>query len=223
MGDINQLIFIKNNIDKIKGPILEVGSKNYGNTQNLRPLFKNTEYIGVDMRDGEGVDIVVDLMEKFEHIEEKLENRRFHTIVCFSVLEHCLNPFKMCSNIERLLEKNGLLFISVPFAWRIHGYPNDYWRFTPEGIKLLFPHLKFDLSEGCLATSKTGVTYSIDDYMLRVELEIPRVIKRKVYRKFNLFLIWILKKLPIINWIYDNPYLFPPVTINMIGRKGSNL
>ena len=29
MGDINQLLFIKKNIDKIKGPILEVCNKNY--------------------------------------------------------------------------------------------------------------------------------------------------------------------------------------------------
>ncbi|HEY4662917.1 MAG TPA: methyltransferase domain-containing protein [Candidatus Humimicrobiaceae bacterium] len=219
MGDINQLLFIKKNIDKIKGPILEVGSKNYGNTQDLRSLFENVDYIGIDMEDGNGVDIVLDLTKDFNFIEDKLEGKRFQTIVCFSVLEHCSDPFKMCSNIERLLKKNSLVFISVPFSWRIHGYPNDYWRFTPEGIKILFPNLKFDLKEGCLSTGKPGVDRSIDDYMLRVELDLKKARERRIYRNFNLYFLRVLKKLKIIDWISDNSYLFPPVTINMIGRK----
>ncbi len=223
MGDINQLLFIKKNIDKIKYPILEVGSKDYGNTQDLRSLFENADYVGIDMEDGDGVDVVLDLTEDFEFVERKLEGRRFRTIICFSVLEHCSNPFKMCNNIERLLKDNGAVFISVPFSWRIHGYPNDYWRFTPEGIKVLFPNLKFDLREGSLSTGKTGVAGSIDDYMLRIDLDIKKARERKIYRNFNLFFLRVLKKLKIIDWISDNPYLFPPVTINMIGRKEPNL
>jgi len=223
MGDINQLFFIKKNIDKIKGPILEVGSKNYGNTQDLRSLFENVDYIGIDMEYGNKVDVVLDLTEDFEFIEKKLEGRRFRTIVCFSVLEHCSNPFKMCNNIERLLRDNGLVFISVPFSWRIHGYPNDYWRFTPEGIKVLFPNLKFDLKEGSLSTCKTGVVRSIDNYMLRIELDVKKARERKIYRNINLFFLRILKKVKLIDCISDNPYLFPPVTINMIGRKESSL
>ncbi|MEA2016659.1 MAG: hypothetical protein U9O59_08200, partial [Actinomycetota bacterium] len=181
MGDINQLLFIKKHIEKIKGPILEVGSKDYGNTQDLRSLFKGVDYTGIDMEGGKGVDMVLDLTEDFNLIESKLGNKRFKTIICFSVLEHCIGPFKMCSNMEKLLEKGGLVFISVPFSWRIHGYPNDYWRFTPEGIKALFPNLKFELNDGCLATGKVGVAEPIDNYMLRAELDIEKARKRKVY------------------------------------------
>ena len=221
MGDINQLLFIKKNIGKIKGPILEVGSKDYGNTQDLRSLFKGTEYTGIDMENGKGVDLVLDLTDNVNAINKRLGNKKFNTIICFSVLEHCSNPFKMCSNIESLLNKDGIVLISVPFSWRIHGYPNDYWRFTPEGIKLLFPHLKFDLGEASLSTGKIGLTEPIDDYMLRVELDMVKAKKRKIYNKFTIFLMYFLKKSKLIRWISDNPYLFPPVTVNMIGRKGS--
>ena len=51
---------------------------------------------------------------------------------------------------------------SVPFVWRIHAYPSDYWRFTKEGVKLLFPRIRFSalmyghdkLSEDAAAPSK---------------------------------------------------------------------
>jgi len=37
----------------------------------------------------------------------------------------------MGESITALLEEAGTLFVSVPFAWHIHAYPSDYWRFTP--------------------------------------------------------------------------------------------
>ena len=52
----------------------------------------------------------------------------------------------MAANITRLLGANGCLYVSVPHAWKFHGYPSDYWRFTPEGVKKLFPDLSFDES-----------------------------------------------------------------------------
>jgi SAM-dependent methyltransferase len=116
MGDMNQLSFIKKHVDIIRGPILEVGSKDYGNTQDLRSLFPGTDYLGVDIEGGDGVDTVTDLTDGFEHIDHTLSGKRFSTAICFSVLEHCRNPFRMCENISRLLKEGGLVFVSVPFA-----------------------------------------------------------------------------------------------------------
>lgn len=52
MGDMNQFKFVKSNAHRVKEPILEVGSKNYGNTPDYRSLFPDFEYIGVDMEEG---------------------------------------------------------------------------------------------------------------------------------------------------------------------------
>ena len=65
MGDLNQLLFVQKNKDRVKGPILEIGSKDHGNTQNLRSLFPNFEYVGVDMEQGKGVDIALDFTSDF--------------------------------------------------------------------------------------------------------------------------------------------------------------
>jgi len=35
------------------------------------------------------------------------------------------------------LVDRGLLALSVPFNYRLHGFPSDYWRFTASGIYTL--------------------------------------------------------------------------------------
>jgi hypothetical protein len=138
MGDANQLLFAKSYANIVKGPILEVGSRDYGNTQNFRDLFAGEQYLGIDMQAGKGVDQVLDLADEFESIDKTLHGQRFKTIICMSVLEHCRDPFKMAKNIQALMTDDGILLVSVPFSWEIHGFPDDYWRFTPSGVKMLF-------------------------------------------------------------------------------------
>jgi hypothetical protein len=122
-----------------------VGSRDYGSTQDIRNLLKGTiDYIGVDMKAGPGVDKMLDLTWDFTEIDTILGHRRFGTIFCLSVLEHCKNPFKMADNLTRLLKDGGKIIICVPFSWKIHAYPDDYWRFTPAALRLLFPDIAFN-------------------------------------------------------------------------------
>jgi len=169
MGDLNQFYFVLNNKNLVKGPILEIGSKDYGNTQDFRSLFPNFDYIGVDMEEGKGVDIIADFTDDLDNLKEKLSDRKFKTIFCFSVLEHCKYPFKMCDNISNILEKDGFIFIGVPFSWRIHGYPSDYWRFTSEGIKILFPNVDFEPYKSNIA-SRIKETRDISDEMFKIDI-----------------------------------------------------
>ena len=37
----------------------------------------------------------------------------------------------------RILQPGGTLIISSVFEFPIHGHPNDFWRFTPEGFRSL--------------------------------------------------------------------------------------
>lgn len=139
MGDYNQLDFARRHLALFEPPVLEVGSRDYGNTQDLRPLLGTDDYIGVDLEPGPGVDKVLDMTADFVSLERELGGRRFRTIFCLSVLEHCTDPFAMCDNISRLTADGGHVLISVPHVWEVHDYPSDYWRFTADAVKLLFP------------------------------------------------------------------------------------
>lgn len=119
------------------GRTLIVGSNLYTTEKEDRRLrYQNV--IGVDQIEGNGVDRVLD-MEKalpkdfglFSHIE------------CCSVLEHSKRPWLIASNIQRALVKGGTLFVTVPFVWRVHSYPSDYWRFTREAVRLIFPKIQW--------------------------------------------------------------------------------
>lgn len=117
------------------GRTLIVGSKVYEGRQDRRALFADA--VGVDMLPGEGVDVVANLEDPqpalglFDHIE------------CCSVLEHSQRPWALAAVLQALLVPGGTLFVAAPFVWRVHGYPQDYWRFTADGIRLLFPQVEF--------------------------------------------------------------------------------
>ena len=219
MGDLNQFDLVKRNADLVHAPILEVGSKDYGSTPDFRSLFPSSVYVGVDVFPGDGVDVVLDLTDDFERIDRVLEGARFNTVICFSVLEHCRNPFAMGANIARLLQDGGTVFISVPFSWQIHAYPEDYWRFTPAGVRRLFPEIVFDTVRCCMSTSKLGQFKPIDDFMFRAELSVSAALRRGEYGFARSLLVRVVRRLRLLPFIFDYRYLHPPVMIHMIGTK----
>ena len=139
MGDVNQILFAKEFLKDIDGPVLEIGSKNYGSTSSLRDYYTTNEYIGVDLEDGDGVDMVLDLESGIGELHEE----HFQLGVCCSVLEHVARPWIMSENITRLIAKGGYLFMSVPWVWRFHAYPDDFYRFSYRGIEALFPEFEW--------------------------------------------------------------------------------
>ncbi len=114
------------------GRALIVGSQVYNDKEDRR--LRYADVVGMDMLAGPGVDVVIDLEEA---LPEGLGT--FRHIECMSVLEHSRRPWLLAANLERLLEPGGTIFVSVPFVWRNHAYPSDYWRMTTEAIRSLFP------------------------------------------------------------------------------------
>lgn len=117
-----------------EGRALVVGSRRYDDKPDRRRIYANA--FGVDMLDGPGVDLVHDLEDplppsagKFDHID------------CVSVLEHVKRPWKMAKTLESCLNRGGTILICVPFVWRLHAYPSDYWRMTAEALPILFPSI----------------------------------------------------------------------------------
>lgn len=140
MGDINQVLYLKNYLPEVDGPVLEIGSKDYGSTTSFRDVYVNSDYIGLDMEGGKGVDVVQDLTEGIGHLNEKY----FSLVICCSVLEHVRRPWIMADNITRIVKPGGKLYMSVPWVWRYHAYPDDYFRFSHRGIKELFPEFYWE-------------------------------------------------------------------------------
>lgn len=116
------------------GPVVEVGSfylPGYQWLSDLRPYFKGGSYTGCDLRRGPGVD-------RIENAEAlSFADRSVGTMLLFEILEHLPRPYRAISEARRVLREDGLMALSVPFDYRLHGFPNDYWRFTASGIHTL--------------------------------------------------------------------------------------
>jgi SAM-dependent methyltransferase len=206
------------NRDLIKGQVLEVGSKHYGeHSLDLRNTVlrkAGSETVtGVDISSGRNVDVVADLATlEFEADLGHLPN--FDTILCLSVLEHVPKVWVMASNLERLLRPGGAIFISVPFAFRLHEYPVDCWRFSHQGIVNLFPNvdfLEYSRSEALAADGSSRFS-----------------LKNGRHEKLNRFLSALsstdrklARKSQKAQGGQVEPYLIQPTILNLVGIRRS--
>jgi len=140
VGDINQIIYLKKFLPKVDGAVLEIGSKDYGSTSSFRDTYTGVEYVGADLEDGKGVDVVVDLTQG----TGTLPHNHFALGICCSVMEHVRKPWIMAEHITSLIQPGGHLYMSVPWVWRYHPYPDDYYRFSWRGIAEIFPGFEWN-------------------------------------------------------------------------------
>jgi SAM-dependent methyltransferase len=114
-------------------PVVEFGARQVEAGQardaDLRPLFAGRDYTGTDLFPGPGVDRVEDLRRL------SLADDSVGTAICLETLEHCDDPLAACRELARVVGPGGVAIVSAPFLLGIHGYPHDYFRFTPDGLR----------------------------------------------------------------------------------------
>lgn len=115
-------------------PIVEFGALQVEGQEkyaDLRPLFPGKHYIGCDMRPGRGVDRIENL-HALTFADESVG-----TVIMLDTLEHVQYPFKAMAEVARILKPGGVCIMTSVMLCPIHAYPSDYWRFTPEGFRVL--------------------------------------------------------------------------------------
>ncbi len=114
-------------------PIYEFGSFTVPGQEHLsvRPYFSGKKYVGADMRQGPGVDVVLNL-HKID-----LPDASVGTVLLLDTLEHVEYPREAMSELYRILKPEGMIIMTSVMYFIIHDYPYDYWRFTPEAFRSL--------------------------------------------------------------------------------------
>ena len=115
-------------------PVYEFGSLQVPGQEgfaDLRPFFAGKEYVGCDMREGPGVDRVLNLHD----IDLPAETAG--AVLALDTFEHVEYVRKAAEELHRILKPGGILVASSVMKFPIHDYPYDYWRFTPEAFKSL--------------------------------------------------------------------------------------
>jgi SAM-dependent methyltransferase len=123
---------ISQNYDNENFIVLDIAPEKH---LGVKEFFKFSKIKTLDIDINSNADYIADICQKNDNI---IPNNTFDIIFCTEVLEHTNNPFKAVEELERILKPNGLICISTPFNFRIHGPLPDNWRFTIHGLRTLF-------------------------------------------------------------------------------------
>lgn len=182
------------------GPVYEFGSYQVEGQEDyadLRGFFPDKDFVGCDIRLGPGVDRVEDISDL------TLPDACAGTVLCIETFEHVFELRRAFDEVYRVLQPGGLCIITSPLNFRIHAYPDDYWRMTPNCLRRLlepyearlvgaqgypkFPHTVMALAakapapaDFAIKAEQLGCAYQ--NWLERVEAEIPA--KAKLRRGF---------------------------------------
>jgi SAM-dependent methyltransferase len=127
------------------GRLLQIGARTPRGVEPMPPRhLLHGRVIGLDIHPGRNVDLVGDAhgMSRF------LRERSVDAVLSASVLEHLQAPWVLAAEINRILKPGGLVYHEVPGAWPAHAQPNDFWRISAEGLRVLFgPASGFEVVE----------------------------------------------------------------------------
>lgn len=124
--------------------VLEIGSRvpNPEATWAINRDLARGHWTGLDFQAGTGVDVVADV-----HALPLDWTGRFTGVLCSEVLEHIARPWIALPEIQRVLQPGGWLIITTLFAFPEHSYPDDYYRYSRNGLRLLLQDAGFNAIE----------------------------------------------------------------------------
>ncbi len=120
------------------GPVLAIGIRSNDTEQHdkLQALFGEREVVSLDIHAGPGVDVVADV----HNLRAQFPVKKFAVIFSGQVLEHLAMPWVAVVEMLRVLKPGGVMGHIVPWVWPTHAQPNDFFRFSAEGLQTLFSH-----------------------------------------------------------------------------------
>lgn len=131
-------------VNERKLVVAEVGARVVSSQMSpLRAAFAGAErYIGMDIHAAPNVDVVGDA----HYIHDLIGTEAAGAVFSLSVMEHLAQPWLFAYGVNRALQVGGLTYHLTHQSWPLHEEPNDFWRFSDEGLKVLFgPAMGFEV------------------------------------------------------------------------------
>jgi SAM-dependent methyltransferase len=116
--------------------VIEVGSNNVNGS--LRPIIEAMEpqeYVGVDIVEGPGVDLLCGA----ENLVQEFGEESFDLVISTEMLEHVQDWKQSINNMKRICRPDGVILITTrSIGYPFHGHPADFWRFETEDMRSVF-------------------------------------------------------------------------------------
>lgn len=137
--------------------ILGTGEKKH----YYKNLFPHCEVITSDVHNSFQPDFV------FDGHAIPFQDECFDMVLAAQVIEHTMNPWLFCSEMQRVTKVGGLLQVEAPQTFPYHAEPYDFFRFTYTGMRSLFP--KCEVVESSITEGNASiVAVTISNYLVNV-------------------------------------------------------
>ena len=120
--------------------VLELGTRGWDgkppkhNRERVKEACPQAQWIGVDVQDGDGVDVVCDA----HYLSRRFPPCHFDAFVACSTFEHLRRPWLVAQELAAIVRVGGIGFVETHQSFPLHGYPHDYFRFSREALAELF-------------------------------------------------------------------------------------
>lgn len=123
-------------------PVLDFGSGRLGASSyhNTIPRFEELETWSVDVDSSPRPHVLADGQRGLP-----FRDQAFASCISISVLEHIYDFASTIRELHRVLRPGGLFYASVPFLFRVHNHPGDYFRYTAQAMTRLLEQAGFDV------------------------------------------------------------------------------
>jgi SAM-dependent methyltransferase len=125
--------------------VIEIGSYDVnGSARSIIEPMGPAEYVGVDIVDGCGVDVVCTA----EEVRDRFAGQQYEIVVSTELLEHVLDWRKVISNLKNLCAPGGVVLITTRSKGFVyHGWPYDFWRYEPSDMEAIFSDFEIEALE----------------------------------------------------------------------------
>jgi SAM-dependent methyltransferase len=182
---------VRPQLSQATGSVLEVGC---GNTP-YRFLIKHASYTGIDQAVAAEFSCQREGVIYYQGDAFPVKDESFDVVFHTEVLEHVENPDVFMRNCWRALRPGGRMFFSVPFSYRYHYIPYDYYRYTPSSLKSLCERAGF--SDIAIQPQGTDVTVACHK-VISVFFRLVREKRGFISRLLGIFLCLIFLPLLVL-------------------------
>lgn len=170
----------------VESPLLDLGAGQVGRHgyHGLIPDFATTDVCSLDMVLDKRPTIVADIEHGIPYADDV-----FGTCLAFNLFEHLYDIQGLLKHIWRVLRPGGFLFFAVPFLFRVHADPYDYFRYTGQSLHRALEDAGFGEStiEPCGAGALTAGLSQVDflipnafrSVALRTTMSLDRLVTRR--------------------------------------------
>lgn len=168
---LNECLVKHANIYSDSSVVLDVGGNRQIGAKGYKyPTETVSSWTYLNIDPNTNPDVVADASEI------PLSDASVDVVVCTEVLEHLASPSHCIAEILRILKPGGIFIGSAPFVFPVHGDPNDYYRYTESGLRLLLQNF--------LVVDIEPMGGSLGVVGLLIEQELNNLSKSRITRSF---------------------------------------